>query len=94
MIENDPYHPEQNGKIERYHKTMKKEFFHKHVSFYDPMETIEYKYQQWLYDYNTHRRHGGYGRERMTPKQKIASTLFFSLSTINTLIPQKVTLTM
>jgi len=30
----------------------------------------------------------------MTPKQKIASTLFLSLSNINIKIPQKVTLTM
>jgi len=94
VIQNDPYHPQQNGKIERYHGTMKKEFFHKYISFHDTMEEIEYKYQQWIYYYNTNRRHGGYGMNRMTPKQKIASTLFLSLSNINIKIPQKVTLTM
>jgi transposase InsO family protein len=94
VIENDPYHPEQNGKIERYHRTMKKEFFHRYISFHDAQETIEYKYQQWIDHYNTHRRHGGHGMNRMTPKQKIASTVFLSLSNINITIPQKVTLTM
>lgn len=72
VIENDAYTPKQNGKIERYHKTMKKEFFHKCISFHDSIEEIEYKYQQWIYHYNTDRRHGGYGMNRMTPKQKIA----------------------
>ena len=94
VIENDPYCPQQNGKVERYHKTMKKEFFHRYISFHDQIETIEYKYQQWLHYYNTQRRHGGYGMNRMTPQQKIASTLFYSLSNINLTIPQKVTLTM
>ncbi len=94
LASNDPYCPQQNGKIERYHRTMKKEFFHRYISFHDPIETIEYKYQQWLHYYNTHRRHGGYGMNRMMPAQKIASTLFLSLSNINTVIPQKVTLTM
>lgn len=94
IIENEPYHPEQNGKIERYHRTMKKEFFYKYVSFHDPMEEMERKYQGWLDHYNTNRRHGGYGMDRMTPKQKIASTLFYSLSNINYQNVQNVTLTM
>ena len=94
VIRNDPHHPEQNGKIERYHGTMKKEFFYKYVSFHDPIETIEYKYQQWLDYYNTERRHGGYGMNRLTPKQKIVETLFLSLTNLNFNNPQKVTLTM
>ena len=69
-------------------------FFHRYISLHDTMEEIEYKYQQWICHYNTDRRHGGYGMNRMTPKQKIASTLFLSLSNINIKIPQKVTLTM
>ena len=83
IIKNDPYHPEQNGKIERFHRTMKNEFFYKFISFHDTMEKIEYKYQQWLFHYNTHRRHGGYSMNRMTSKQKIVSTLFLSLNNIN-----------
>ena len=94
VIENDPYHPRQNGKIERHHRTMKREFFYKYVSFHDSLEEMEYKYQGWLFYYNMKRRHGGYGMERMTPKQKIASTLFYSLSNINYNNPQNVTLTM
>ena len=92
VVVNDPYQPKQNGKIERFHRTMKNEFFWKYCSFHDPIELLEYKYQQWLKHYNTNRRHGGYGMNRMTPAQKIASTLFLSLNNIN--YPQNVTLTM
>lgn len=92
LIINDPYQPKQNGKIERYHRTVKNEFFWKYCSFHDDIELLQYKYNQWLNYYNTKRRHGGYGMNRMTPYQKIASTLFLSLNNIN--YPQNVTLTM
>ena len=92
VIVNDPYTPKQNGKIERFHKTLKREFFWKYCSFHDDVELMRYKYNLWLNHYNTRRRHGGYGMNRMTPYQKIASTLFLSLNNIN--YPQNVTLTM
>ena len=92
LIVNDPYQPKQNGKIERFHKTSKREFFWKYCSFHDDQEMMQYKLNQWLNYYNTKRRHGGYGMNRMTPYQKIASTLFLSLNNIN--YPQNVTLTM
>lgn len=88
VIENDPYCPEQNGKIERFHKTVKREFFWKYCSFSDSTELIQLKLSGWINYYNTKRRHGGYGMDRMTPQQKIASTLFLSLTNI---YPQKVT---
>ena len=92
VIENDPYTPKQNGKIERFHKTLKREFFWKYCSYNDYMEFMQYKYNLWQNHYNTKRRHGGYGMNRMTPQEKIASTLFLSLNNIN--YPQKVALTL
>jgi len=92
VIENEPYSPQQNGKIERFHKTLKREFFWKYCSYHDSIELMQYKYNQWQHIYNTKRRHGGYGMSRMTPQEKIASTLFLSLNNIN--YPQKVTLTL
>lgn len=92
VIENEPYSPQQNGKIERFHKTLKREFFWKYCSYHDTLECMQYKYNQWQNYYNTKRRHGGYGMNRMTPQEKIVSTLFLSLNNIN--YPQKVTLTM
>lgn len=92
VIYNDPYTPKQNGKIERFHKTVKRELFWRHCSFQDSTELLQYKLTQYLKHYNYQRKHGGYGMNRMTPAQKIAvSTLNnFSLSLI---YPQKVTLT-
>ena len=91
VIVNDAYCPNQNGKIERFNRTLKYKFFWAHCSFSDEIETLNYKYHLWLNYYNYERRHGGYKMNRMTPAQKIASTLLFSTS--NTLIyyPQKVT---
>lgn len=91
VIVNDAHEPKQNGKIERFHRTIKHSFFWKYCGFYDRMELIEYRLQQWLSYYNEKRRHGGYGMNRLTPVQKITASLFNSLN----IIPrEKVTLTM
>ena len=92
VVENDTYSPEQNGKVERFHKTLKKDFFFKECSFQDSLETLSYKYQGWQDYYNNERRHGGFGMNRMTPREKIASTLLFSLANRVEHYPQKVTL--
>ena len=91
VIENDPYTPKQNGKIERFHKTLKREFYWKYCSYYDNTETMKFKYIFWQNYYNTKRRHQGYGMKGLTPQQKIASTLYLSLTNI---YPQKVALTL
>lgn len=92
VIYNDPYTPKQNGKIERFHKTVKRELFWRHCSFQDSTELLQYKLTQYLKHYNYQRKHGGYGMNRVTPAQKIATSTLnnFSLSLI---YPQKVTLT-
>lgn len=91
VIANEPYSPEQNGKIERFHKTLKREFFYRYCSFTDSLEIINFKYALWLKHYNYHRRHRGLGMNGLTPTQKLAITMF--QGTVNTLIinPQKVT---
>lgn len=83
--------PTQNGKIERFHKTIKHEFFWRYCGFYDDHNLIQCRLNQWLSWYNTKRKHSGYGMNRMTPQMKIAASLFNSLY----IIPQeKVTLTL
>ena len=95
VVRNDPYSPQQNGKVERFHKTLKHEFFWRHCSYQDSIEELQYKYTMWQQYYNTQRRHRGYKMYRMTPQEKIASTLYLSLAN-NYLkeYPQKVTLTL
>ena len=91
VITNEPYSPQQNGKIERFHKTLKREFFYRYCSFTDSLETINYKYALWLPQYNYYRRHRGLGMNGLTPAQKLSALIL--KETVNTLIlnPQKVT---
>ena len=91
LIENDPYAPTQNGKIERYHRTLKTRFFYGQCSFQDDMETLEYKLQLWLQYYNNKRRHTGYGMNKLTPREKIIKIMFQQLGNTQT---KKVTLTL
>jgi len=91
VIENDPYCPQQNGKIERFHRTVKREFYWKHCSFHDSKETLQFKLNLYLHHYNTNRRHSGYGMNRMTPVQKIANTMLDSMA-LNLSYQQNVTL--
>ena len=91
LIENDPYAPTQNGKIERYHRTMKQRFFYVKCSFLDDGETLEYKLQLWLQYYNYKRKHTGYGMNKLTPREKIIKVMFQQLGNTQT---KKVTLTL
>ena len=91
LIENDPYAPTQNGKIERYHRTMKQRFFYAKCSFLDDMETLEYKLQLWLQYYNFKRKHTGYGMNKLTPREKIVMIYWQQLAEQET---KKVTLTL
>jgi transposase InsO family protein len=91
VIINEPYTPEQNGKIERFHKTLKRSFFWKYCSYYDSPEYLQLKLNSWVNFYNSKRKHYGFGMNGLTPDQKIASTLFYSLNLLNN-YPQKVTL--
>ena len=96
IIRNNPYDPTQNGKIERYHRSIKQELFFGHFGYLSEFETLTYKLKQWLDYYNSRRRHGGYGMDRMTPNGKISSILAKKM--LNSLLtpnyPQKVTLSM
>jgi transposase len=68
---NDAYSPEQNGKIERFHRTLKQEFFWKFCSFQDSTEEINYKYNLWQANYNYNRKHGGFGMNGLSPIKKL-----------------------
>ena len=91
VIVNNAHEPTQNGKIERFHRTLKHRFFWRYCGFYDSSELIGYNLKQWISYYNEQRRHGGYGMNRLTPIQKIAASLFNSLYIVK---KQKVTLTL
>ena len=87
IVRNDAYSPEQNGKIERFHRTSKQEFFHK-LPWDTDLTTLNYHFSLWLHEYNYFRKHGGFGMNRLTPVQKLISTWLHSLNYTN---PKKVT---
>lgn len=69
---NTPYCPEENGKIERFHRTLNEKCV---VGMYpkDSLDTLQYKLTLFLQYYNHQKRHRGLGMEGMTPMKKIAS---------------------
>lgn len=71
---NTPYCPEENGKIERFHRTLNEKCV---VGMYphDSLDTLQYKLTLFLQYYNHHKRHRGLGMEGMTPMRKLASCL-------------------
>lgn len=91
---NDPYCPQQNGKIERYHRTLKTEFYFKHIAFGDTFDTINYKYDLWQGHYNTKRRHSGYGMAGLTPRQKLLQATYQGMANAIINQPGKVTRTL
>jgi IS30 family transposase len=93
VIYNDPYCPQQNGKVERYHRTLKQEFYYRHVAFGDSFDTINYRYALWQGYYNGERRHYGYGMDGLTPRQKLTQATLQGMA--NAIINQgKVTRTL
>ena len=71
LVFNEPYCPEQNGKVERYHRTFKSEAVWRTISFRDPTETVRYKLALWVGHYNFRRPHGGLGMGGVAPVQKL-----------------------
>jgi transposase InsO family protein len=69
---NTPYCPEENGKIERFHRTLTEKCV---VGMYpnDSLDALQYKLTLFLQYYNHQKRHRGLGMEGMTPMRKIAS---------------------
>jgi transposase InsO family protein len=89
LIFNEPYHPEQNGKVERYHRTFKREAVWRTMSFRDPVETLRYKTDLWMRHYNYERPHGGLSMNGLTPAEKLAAVYLSKV-----IHPQPVTLSL
>jgi putative transposase len=70
---NTPYCPEENGKIERFHRTLNEKCV---IGMYasDSLDTLQYKITLFLQYYNYQKRHRGLGMEGMTPMQKVQSS--------------------
>ena len=73
-IKNPAYTPENNGKVERYHKTWKQEYVCWRP-YTRTLDEINYHNQLWLHYYNNERRHTWLGMNGLTPIQKLKQSI-------------------
>ncbi len=66
-IKNEPYHPEHNGKVEKFHDIYKQRCFYTHLSPYASLDEHNFIVWQWLHWYNYEKTHSGLGMDRRTP---------------------------
>lgn len=62
-------HPQTNGFVERFHRTVLDEFFRLafRTKFYETVEALQADLDAWLVEYNTHRPHQGYRNRGRRP---------------------------
>jgi len=68
---NTPYCPEENGKIERFHRTLNEKGLRFGFRPDDALETMQYRLTLFLYYYNFKKRHRGLGMDGKTPVQRL-----------------------
>jgi transposase InsO family protein len=70
-IRNEPYHPEHNGKVEKFHDSLKHKCFYVFLHPKDPLPRQNLHLSQWLIWYNYHKKHSGLGMNRRTPAEVV-----------------------
>lgn len=68
---NTPYCPEENGKIERFHRTLNDKCIRFGLSPHDSLEAMQYKLNLFLHYYNFKKKHRGLGMGGRTPMEKM-----------------------
>lgn len=68
---NTPYCPEENGKIERFHRTLNQKALRYGFRPALSLDALQYKLSLFLHYYNFQKRHRGLGMDGLTPFQKL-----------------------
>jgi transposase InsO family protein len=68
---NTPYCPEENGKIERFHRTLNEKALRFSFKPDDSLETMQYKLNLFIYYYNWRKKHRGLGMDGKTPIERL-----------------------
>ena len=68
---NTPYCPEENGKIERFHKTLNQKALRYGFPPSESLDSLQYKLNLFLHYYNYQKKHRGLGMNGLTPMQKL-----------------------
>lgn len=74
-IKNEPYHPEQNGKVEKFHDIYKQRCFYTHLSPHASIDEHNFIVWQWLCWYNYEKTHSGLRMDRRTPAAVVYACL-------------------
>ena len=85
-IRNEPYHPEHNGKVEKFHDQLKYKGFYVYLHPKDPMERQNLHLRQWLDWYNYHKKHSGLGMNRRTPAEVVFQSLLRQSSCVKVML--------
>jgi len=68
---NTPYCPEENGKIERFHATLKQKALRYGFQPSQSLQEMQYKLNLFMHYYNYQKRHRGLGMEGKTPMARL-----------------------
>ncbi len=68
---NTPYCPEENGKIERFHRTLNEKGLRFGFTPNDSLELMQYRLNLFLYYYNWQKKHRGLGMDGVTPIERL-----------------------
>lgn len=68
---NTPYCPEENGKIERFHRTLNEKGIRLGFNSRESLEAMQYKLNLFLHYYNYQKKHRGLGMNGKTPIQRL-----------------------
>jgi transposase len=85
-IRNEPYHPQHNGKIEKFHDGLKHRCFYVYLHPSDCIEQQNVDLQQWLVWYNYHKIHLGMGMDKRTPAQVVYEGLLSRFSCVRLML--------
>jgi transposase InsO family protein len=77
---NTPYCPEENGKIERFHKTLNQKGLRYGFPPRLSLEEMQYKLNLFMHYYNYEKKHRGLGMNGLTPMQKLNEACSVNLS--------------
>ena len=66
-----PYHPQTQGKDERFHRTMKAEVLHNRV--FKDIEECQQRFDEWRDEYNVHRPHEALGMQVPASRYKLSA---------------------
>ena len=68
---NTPYCPEENGKIERFHRTLNEKALRFGFKPSESLDEMQYRLSLFLYYYNWRKRHRGLGMDGSTPVERL-----------------------